>query len=317
MLVPAPLLYLAFMGTQDRYFGRWLMPIFPIVCLLAAFFALQLAGAAARLLARPTTRAEHRAHGDRGSRAVRAGGALQRPLRPRALAPGHAQPDACVDGRARPGRRGGRRRATGAGRVGPGRRPSDPRHARGRPLGKVHLAGVRHRRRRRAASGGAPHRWHRGLRADAEPGADPVVRAQRLLLGRHRLRGVRARVRGSRGSPARDRLLPRARAPGRSRLPRLAVLPREGSGRVQLRLDLRLLPARLSPPGSGNDRVPVAWREVRAEELEVRRSGVSPAWQWAPRTRSRAGAEGLGQSPWSAVGGWRTRRGYPQHPGCP
>ena len=52
MLVPAPLLYLAFMGTQDRYFGRWLMPIFPIVCLLAAFFALQLAGAAARLLAR-------------------------------------------------------------------------------------------------------------------------------------------------------------------------------------------------------------------------------------------------------------------------
>jgi hypothetical protein len=51
MLVPAPLLYLAFMGTQDRYFGRWLMPIFPIVCLLAACFALQLAGAAARSLA--------------------------------------------------------------------------------------------------------------------------------------------------------------------------------------------------------------------------------------------------------------------------
>jgi hypothetical protein len=52
MLVPAPLLYLAFMGTQDRYFGRWLMPIFPIVCLLAALFALQSAGAAARLVAR-------------------------------------------------------------------------------------------------------------------------------------------------------------------------------------------------------------------------------------------------------------------------
>jgi hypothetical protein len=52
VLVPAPLLYLAFMGTQDRYFGRWLLPIFPMVCLLAAFFALQLAGAAARLLAR-------------------------------------------------------------------------------------------------------------------------------------------------------------------------------------------------------------------------------------------------------------------------
>lgn len=48
VLVPAPLLYLAFMGAEDRYFGRWLLPIFPIVCLLAAFFALQLVGLAAR-----------------------------------------------------------------------------------------------------------------------------------------------------------------------------------------------------------------------------------------------------------------------------
>jgi hypothetical protein len=41
MLVPAVLLYLAFMGTQSRYFGRWLLPVFPIVCLLAACFAQQ------------------------------------------------------------------------------------------------------------------------------------------------------------------------------------------------------------------------------------------------------------------------------------
>jgi 4-amino-4-deoxy-L-arabinose transferase-like glycosyltransferase len=40
LLVPAPLLFLAFMGTQDRYFGRWLLPIFPFLCLLAAYFAL-------------------------------------------------------------------------------------------------------------------------------------------------------------------------------------------------------------------------------------------------------------------------------------
>jgi Dolichyl-phosphate-mannose-protein mannosyltransferase len=39
LLVPAPLLFLAFMGTQGRYFGRWLMPILPILCLLAAGFA--------------------------------------------------------------------------------------------------------------------------------------------------------------------------------------------------------------------------------------------------------------------------------------
>jgi hypothetical protein len=45
LLVPAPILFLGFMGLQDRYFGRWLLPIFPIVCLLAAYFAYVLVGA--------------------------------------------------------------------------------------------------------------------------------------------------------------------------------------------------------------------------------------------------------------------------------
>jgi 4-amino-4-deoxy-L-arabinose transferase-like glycosyltransferase len=52
LLVPAALLFLAFMGTQGRYFGRWLLPIFPILCLLAAYFTLQLAQAGARWLRR-------------------------------------------------------------------------------------------------------------------------------------------------------------------------------------------------------------------------------------------------------------------------
>lgn len=43
VLVPAVLLFLLFMGTQQRYFGRWLLPIFPVVCLLAAYFALSMA----------------------------------------------------------------------------------------------------------------------------------------------------------------------------------------------------------------------------------------------------------------------------------
>jgi 4-amino-4-deoxy-L-arabinose transferase-like glycosyltransferase len=43
VLVPAPVLFLIFMGAQGRYFGRWLMPIIPIVCLLAAYAALELA----------------------------------------------------------------------------------------------------------------------------------------------------------------------------------------------------------------------------------------------------------------------------------
>jgi len=45
VLVPAPVAFLVLMGTEGRYFGRWLLPIFPVLCLLAAFFALELAGA--------------------------------------------------------------------------------------------------------------------------------------------------------------------------------------------------------------------------------------------------------------------------------
>jgi hypothetical protein len=59
LLVPAPLLFLAFMGLQGRYFGRWLMPILPILCLLGAFFIVQLAQTLARVagarLARSST----------------------------------------------------------------------------------------------------------------------------------------------------------------------------------------------------------------------------------------------------------------------
>jgi hypothetical protein len=50
LLVPAPVLYLVFMGLQGRYFGRWLLPIFPLLSLLAAYFATELAEPGARLL---------------------------------------------------------------------------------------------------------------------------------------------------------------------------------------------------------------------------------------------------------------------------
>jgi hypothetical protein len=52
LLVPAPVLFLIFMGLQGRYFGRWLLPIFPILSLLAALFALRVAGAAQAWMAR-------------------------------------------------------------------------------------------------------------------------------------------------------------------------------------------------------------------------------------------------------------------------
>ncbi len=43
VLVPAPIAFILFMGDQQRYFGRWLMPVFEIVALLGAYAAVSLA----------------------------------------------------------------------------------------------------------------------------------------------------------------------------------------------------------------------------------------------------------------------------------
>jgi 4-amino-4-deoxy-L-arabinose transferase-like glycosyltransferase len=42
VLLPAPLAFILFMGDQQRFFGRWLMPIFPIVALLGAYGLVEL-----------------------------------------------------------------------------------------------------------------------------------------------------------------------------------------------------------------------------------------------------------------------------------
>jgi hypothetical protein len=42
VLLPAPIAFILFMGSQQRFFGRWLMPIFPIVAMLAAYGAVEL-----------------------------------------------------------------------------------------------------------------------------------------------------------------------------------------------------------------------------------------------------------------------------------
>ncbi|MGZ4269074.1 MAG: ArnT family glycosyltransferase [Solirubrobacteraceae bacterium] len=52
VLVPAPILYVLFMGTQARYFGRWLLPAFPILCLLAGYAVARLVALASRGRAR-------------------------------------------------------------------------------------------------------------------------------------------------------------------------------------------------------------------------------------------------------------------------
>ena len=42
VLLPGVLLFGLFMGLQARYFGRWLLPVFPLLCLLAAAAAIHL-----------------------------------------------------------------------------------------------------------------------------------------------------------------------------------------------------------------------------------------------------------------------------------
>jgi Dolichyl-phosphate-mannose-protein mannosyltransferase len=48
VLIPAPLLFVLFMGAQGRFFGRWLLPVFPLVCLLAAAVVVLAANALGR-----------------------------------------------------------------------------------------------------------------------------------------------------------------------------------------------------------------------------------------------------------------------------
>ena len=50
IIVLPVVLFVVFMGSQERYFGRWLMPVFPFVCILAAYAALELAALGARFM---------------------------------------------------------------------------------------------------------------------------------------------------------------------------------------------------------------------------------------------------------------------------
>ena len=81
------------MGAQGRFFGRWMLPVYPALCVLAAYAAV----AAADALRRAPRGGPRRDHGA----AVRAGRAGERARRPRAGPRGHACGGARVDRRAR------------------------------------------------------------------------------------------------------------------------------------------------------------------------------------------------------------------------
>ena len=215
------------MGLQGRYFGRWLLPIFPILCLLAAYFVVQLAGAAARL----------RRAGERCAWALAAllvaallaqGAHLQRPRRARALARRHAHltrtwmlahvPAGAGSSPSPSRRRNGRAKARRSATV------PDPYRWQ-----LYRLAVPAHHCRRRHRTGLHPRSRTRGLRdARSYPALIDFYERERLLLGDHRLDRVRARVRRPAGGATGDRLLQGAGRAGRSRLPRLAI--RRGQG---------------------------------------------------------------------------------------
>jgi 4-amino-4-deoxy-L-arabinose transferase-like glycosyltransferase len=41
-LIPATIFFIVFMGSQQRFFGRWLMPVFPIAAMLGAYAGIEL-----------------------------------------------------------------------------------------------------------------------------------------------------------------------------------------------------------------------------------------------------------------------------------
>jgi 4-amino-4-deoxy-L-arabinose transferase-like glycosyltransferase len=53
VLIPIVPIFLLYIGLQSRYFGRWVLPLFPIACILAAYGAVRAADWAATRMRRP------------------------------------------------------------------------------------------------------------------------------------------------------------------------------------------------------------------------------------------------------------------------
>ena len=302
LLVPAPLLFLLFMGSEGRYFGRWLLPIFPILCLLAAFAALSCARALARASQRLIEKRTHRAEPARPAELIQINGTPARSRLTVVAFSALAVLALCAQGVIYSVHSGlslsradtrALARAWMVAHVPVGAKvvvepivPDEWVQDVGHPTLTV-PDGDRWLKYRsllsRIAPSGAlvPGEGHvvslENYELHAGPFADPVLRARRVLLGVERLRGVRPRVRRPRACAARGRLLPRACPCGRSCLPRLSLPRRGASGGVQLRLVLRLLPALLLPPWPRSCGLPAAWRALRARMSQLSRSTLRPA----------------------------------------
>ena len=111
LLVVFPLFLFLFLGHEARFFGRWLLPAYPALCVLAGYAvwvaAEQLRAPRARLGALVVLVVALCAQGLR----------VERAPRPRARARGHARAGQALARRPRPGPRGRRDRAVRAGRL--------------------------------------------------------------------------------------------------------------------------------------------------------------------------------------------------------
>ena len=257
------------MGSQDRFFGRWLLPVFPIVCLLAAYAALLRRRRRSRGAGRSSPAARR---WRRASLLLRAGARLHGAQRPRA----------------RPRRHARRWRATGWSRT--SRRARRSWSSRSSPDQWAQDAGPPAAGHARAATAGssaarAARRSTTTARSARRTGRivkledyERTTRPQLIdayerggvLLGRHRLDAVRPRVRATRTwCRRRSRYYDELERRGERRLPRSArTATGDGPVDVQLRLVVRLLPARLRAPGPGDDGLPAAGGRCAGAEAD-------------------------------------------------
>ena len=251
------------MGTQERYFGRWLLPVFPILCVARRL------GRRARRARRSTRRAPTlrpallRAR--RGAPA-RPGARLLAAQRTRPVARRHPQPRARMDGGERPAADEDRRRARRPRRLGAATSAArTPATSQRRALDQVPDEPLEHRQRRLTRPRRGARREHRGLRAHARPRLVDRYEKQGwcYVVSGSTQRG-RAEVAPQAGA-AGDRLLQGARAARGRRLPREPVPARGEAGRASTstgRFDY--YPLAYAPARTGDDDLPAPRWAVRA-----------------------------------------------------
>ena len=190
------------MGTQERFFGRWLLPALPALAILAGLGATRLLDLVAQPAAAGAGGGRRRGRG--GARG--AGSLLQRARRPRAVATTTRATSRAPGWRptSPPGPRWWSSRSCPT----PGSPTPTPRTRGGPPARADAVRAALDQVPDRAHDGGragAPAarrqgtlRERRGLRAHPAPGPDRRVHERRVLLGGHGLDPVRARDRAPR-----------------------------------------------------------------------------------------------------------------------